>query len=481
MACCEAGKRRLSYAAVEAGHAVGHEDGALHQRLIQICGPDHVIADASTLATYRSDALGQYAQIPALAVLPASAEEVAEVVRACAETGTPWVARGAGTGLSGGALPLADGLLIVLTRLRRILAVDLPDARVVVEPGVTNLAVSRAVAPTHFYPPDPASGPVCTIGGNVAENAGGAHRGKYGATTDYVVGLDVVLADGTLVTLRRDAPGYDLISAFVGSEGTLGIAVAIHLRVVPVPETVRAMVAFFDTGAAAGDAVASMLAAGLAPAAIELMDGLALRAANAATDAGLRPDAAAALLVELDGPREDSAAELESVVGHCARAGAADIRVALDPDERARLWRGYQVAFTAMRRVASAYYVGDGVVPASRLRETLAYISELSTQSGLAVASVFHAGDGTLHPIVCYDARSPTEAVRARELAQLILRFCLTVGGSIAGEHGIGVDKLAVMDMMFSPADLAAFAALRSAFDPRGLANPGKLLGPVAP
>ncbi len=456
-------------------------DGTLLERLTQICGPEHVSTDATTLATYRSDALRRYAQIPPVAVLPASAAEVAQVVRACYEANTPWVARGAGTGLSGGALPLADGVLIVLSRLRRILSVDLSDGRVVVEPGVTNLAVSRAVAPTHFYPPDPASGRVCTIGGNVAANAGGAHGGKYGSTTDYVVGLDVILPDGTLVPLRRDAPGYDLLAAFVGSEGTLGIAVAIHLRVVPVPDSVRALMAFFDTTVAAADAASAILGAGLDPAAVELIDGLALRAVNEATDVRLRGDAAAALLVEIHGPREESATALERLLGLCSRAGARDIRVALDADEREHLWRGYQTIFSAMRRVTGAYLVGDGVVPTRRLSEILARISRLSAQFGLAVANVAHAVDGTLHPVICYDARSPTQAAQASDLADHIMAFCVEMGGSIAAEHGVGVDKLERMNLMFTAADLAAFSTLASAFNPRGLANPGKLLGAVAP
>ena len=455
-------------------------DGALVERLTQICGPEHVIGDATTLATYRSDALGRHAESPAVAVLPGSADEVAEVVRACAGHGVPWVARGAGTGLSGGARPVVDGVLIVLSRLRRILSVDLADARIVVEPGVTNLAVSRAVAPTHFYPPDPASQVVCTVGGNVAENAGGARGLKYGLTTDYVVGLDVVLADGTLVPLRRDAPGYDLLGAFVGSEGTLGIAVAIHLRVVPVPETRRTLVACFDTSAAAANAVARVVGAGLGPAAIELMDNLVLQAVLEAGDAGLRPDAAAALLIELDGAREESAVDLEALMGLCSRAGALDIRVALDAQEREVLWRSYRAAFAAMARVTGAYCIVDGAIPRSALHAVLAQISELSAEYGLAVANLFHAGDGGLHPIICYDGTSAPETARARELGDRILEFCLGVGGSIAGAHGIGADKRELMSSMFSGADLAALERLRVAFDPRGLANPGKLLPSVA-
>jgi glycolate oxidase len=453
-------------------------DGALRDRLVQICGSEYVVRDATSLATYRSDALTREARTPPLAVLPADGAEVAAVVAACAEHDTPWVARGAGTGLSGGALPVADGVLIVLTRLRRILSVDLSDAQVVVEPGVTTLAVSRAVAPTHFFPPDPASSAVCTIGGNVAENAGGPHSLKYGSTTDYVTGLDVVLTDGTLVALRRDAPGYDLLGAFVGSEGTLGIAVAVHLRVVPLPETVRTLMASFESTVAATTAVQRIMAAGLVPAAIELLDHLALRAAGETGEGRPRPEGAAALLIELDGSRERSAPELEMLVGLCSRAGAADIAIALDPAEREVMWRRYRVIYPAMRRVTSAYEVGDAVVPPHRVSEALTHMSILAAEYDLAVANVFRAGAGILHPIVGYDGQAAGEGNRARELGDRILSFCLEVGGSISGEHGIGVDKLALMSTMFSAADLAAFSRLRSAFDPLGLANPGKLLPP---
>jgi glycolate oxidase len=445
-------------------------------RLAGICGSRQVISDPTTLNVYSSDALTRYRRSPAVAVLPGSADEVAGVVRACAAAGIPWVARGAGTGLSGGALPHARGVLIVLSRMRRILSVDIPDARVVVEPGVTNLAVSRAVAPKHFYPPDPSSQLVCTVGGDVGENAGGAHGLKYGFTTDYVIGLDVVLPDGSLVELRRDSPGYDLVAAFVGSEGTLGIAVAIHLRVVPVPESVRTMVGFFDSPAQAGQAVSRIIAAGLAPSAIELMDALSIRAADAIADAGYRRDAGAALLIEFDGPRQECAAGLEAVVALCARAGAQDIRVALDLQERELLWESRSRAFAAMRRLSSAFDVQDGVVPRTRLGEVLERIAALSSEFGLAVANIVHAGDGNLHPIICYDGRSAAETDRARELGERILAVCLDAGGSISGEHGIGLDKVTLMPAMYAPADLAAFQALREAFDPQGLANPGKLL-----
>ncbi len=453
------------------------ESGAeLVRRLRGICGADHVLTHPDALATYRSDGLAQYRQIPLAAVLPGAAEEVQGVVRACFEAQVPWVARGSGTGLSGGALPVADGVLIVLARLRRILAVDLEDARVVVEPGVTNLAVSKAVAPTHFYPPDPSSQIVCSIGGNVAENSGGAHCFKYGFTTNYVTGLEVVLTDGSIVELDRDAPGYDLLGAFVGSEGTLGVATKIVLRVVPRPEDVRTLVAFFEDTSAAGSAVSAIVAAGMVPGAIEMMDRLSIQAAEAATGAGYRLDAGAALLVELDGPHDECHARLAEVLELCSSAGATHIWRAEDEAQRDLIWKARKAAFAAMGRIAPAYFVQDGVIPRTRLPEVLRRIDQLAAEYDLQVANVFHAGDGNLHPLVCYDAARPGEPERAEELAGLIVRTCVEAGGSITGEHGVGVDKKAYMPAMFSEPDLDAFQRLRCAFDPHGLANPGKVM-----
>jgi glycolate oxidase len=441
-----------------------------------ICGAEHVLTHPHALATYRSDGLAHYRETPLAAVLPADGTAVAEVVRACGEAGIPWVARGAGTGLSGGAIPVAEGVLIVLARMRRILEVDLDNARVVAEPGVTNLAVSRAVAPTHFYPPDPSSQIVCSIGGNVAENSGGAHCFKYGFTTNYVTALEVVLTDGTVVELERDAPGYDLLGAFVGSEGTLGVATRIELRVLPTPETVRTLVAFFEDTAAAGDAVSAIVNAGIVPGAIEMMDRLSIRAAEEATNAGYRLDAGAALLVELDGPHEECSARFEHLMSLCARSGAADVRVALSEAERTQIWQARKAAFAAMGRIAPAYYVQDGVIPRTRLAEVLRQIDTLADEYKLQVANVFHAGDGNLHPLVCYDAAREGEPERAEELAGLIVKACVDAEGSITGEHGVGLDKKAYMPSMFSEADLDAFQRLRCAFDPAGLANPGKLM-----
>ncbi|HEX3689534.1 MAG TPA: FAD-linked oxidase C-terminal domain-containing protein [Solirubrobacteraceae bacterium] len=449
---------------------------AVISRLQEICGREFVLTHQHELATYRSDGLLHYREVPAAAVLPGTAQEVREVVQACFEAEVPWVARGSGTGLSGGALPVAEGVLIVLSRLRRILEIDLDNGRVVVEPGVTNVSVTRAVSPTHFYPPDPSSQIVCSIGGNVAENSGGAHCFKYGFTTNYVVGLEVVLSDGTMVTLDRDAPGYDLLGAFVGSEGTLGVATKIVLRVIPAPESVSTMLAFFDDTGAAGDAVTAIVDAGIVPGAIEMMDRLSIEAAEQSTGAGYRLDAGAALIIELDGPSEECLVGLERLTELCTQAGSLDVRIAQSDAERDLIWRTRKAAFAAMGRIAPAYYVQDGVIPRTRLSEVLRQVDGLATDYKLRVANVFHAGDGNLHPLVCYDSGVEGEAARAEELAGLIIKACVDAGGSITGEHGVGVDKKAYMPSMFSEPDLEAFQRLRCAFDPHGLANPGKVM-----
>jgi glycolate oxidase len=444
-------------------------------RLREICGSEHVITHPHQLKTYESDGLLQYAVTPGAVVLPGSADEVAACVRACFETQTPFVARGAGSGLSGGALPVADGVVIGLSRLRRVLDVDLDNGRVVVEPGVTNVEVSQAVGPGHFYPPDPSSQIVCTIGGNIAENSGGAHCLKYGFTTNYVLGVEAVLSDGTMVEVggpRADLPGYDLLGALVGSEGTLAVVTKITLRVVPVPESVRTLVAFFDSPTAAGEVVTAITRAGVVPAAIEMMDNLAIQAAEPMAEAGFPLDAGAALLVELDGAETEVEAQFDQVQEFCA--DATEVRVAADDAERDRFWRARKAAFASMGRIAHAYYVQDGVIPRTKLPDVLDRIAQLSEEYDLRVANVFHAGDGNLHPLVCYD--SPGDAERAAELSERILDACLELGGSITGEHGVGHDKKKHMGKQFSEPDLAAFQKLRCAFDPHGLANPGKVM-----
>jgi glycolate oxidase len=448
-------------------------------RLEAIVGARWVVTQPDALATYESDGLLQYKSTPGVVVLPETTEQVSALLALCHKQGIPWVARGSGTGLSGGALPIEDGVLIVLSRMRRVIEVDLDNQRIVVEPGVTNLQVSAAVGPTHFYPPDPSSQVVCSIGGNVAENSGGAHCFKYGFTTNYVTGLEVVLPGGDVVQLGGkgvDGPGYDVLGAFVGSEGTLGIATKITLRVVPVPETTRTLVAYFESVEDSGRTVSDIVAAGVVPGAIEMMDNLSIRACEAATGAGYPIDTVAALIVELDGATSECDARFDEVVSICERNRATGIRISQSEEERALIWRARKAAFAAMGRVAPNYYVQDGVIPRTRLPEVLRRIEELSAEYGLQVANVFHAGDGNLHPLVCYDARNDGEAERAEELAGLILRACVDADGSITGEHGIGFDKKRYMTQMFSDSDLDAFQLLRCAFDPDQLANPGKVM-----
>src|SRR4051794_10260908 len=448
----------------------------LLKELRRICAPDHVVTHPHALRTYESDGLLQYQAIPRAAVVPDTADQVRDVVAACHRAGVPWVARGAGSGLSGGALPVEEGVLIVLTRLRAIVEVDLPNQRVVVEPGVTNLAVSHAVAPTHFYPPDPSSQVVCSIGGNVAENSGGAHCFKYGFTTNYVTGLEVVLADGTAVELggkELDRPGYDLVGAFVGSEGTLGVATRVTLHVVPAPAAIRTLVAFFASTAQAGEVVSEIVAAGIVPAAIEMMDALSIEAAEGHAKAGW-PNAGAALVVEVDGSDAECSAGFDAITRLCESCGSDEVRIARDEAERATIWRARKAAFAAMGRVSPNYYVQDSVIPRTRLPDVLARIDELAAEHDLRVANVFHAGDGNLHPLVCYDGRVAGQAERAEELAGEIVLACVDAGGSITGEHGVGVDKKRYMPKMFDEPDLAAFQKLRCAFDPHRLANPGK-------
>jgi glycolate oxidase len=437
--------------------------------------PRHVITEPEQLRTYECDGLTGYRAQPALVALPGSTEDVVTVVRLCAREGIPWVARGAGTGLSGGAAPVAGGIVISLARMNRVLGVDVDSQRVVVEPGVTNLDVTRAVeADGLFYAPDPSSQQVCTIGGNVAENSGGAHCLKNGFTVNHVLGLELVLPDGEVVELVED-DGPDLLGVVVGSEGTLGIATKVTLRVLRRPEAVQTLLAGFRSTDDAGAAVSGVIAAGILPAAIEMMDALTIEAAEAAVAPGYPPGAGAVLLVELDGVAVQVEEDMAAVRELCLACGAFDIRVAADERERALLWRGRKAAFAAMGRIATDYYVQDGVVPRTRLPEVLRRIDELSEASGLRVGNVFHAGDGNLHPLVLYDSRAG-EAERAKELAEAILEICIDAGGSLTGEHGIGVDKACVMPRMFGERDLATFARLRSAFDPDGLANPGKVL-----
>ena len=452
---------------------------ALAGELKRVLPPDALIEEPEQLRTYECDGLTGHRVVPALVALPSTTEEVQAVVRACVAAGAPFVARGAGTGLSGGALPVAEGVVISLTKMNRILDVDLAGARIVVQPGVTNLQVTEAVsARGWYYAPDPSSQQVCTIGGNVAENSGGAHCLKYGFTANHVTGLTVVLPDGELVRLggrSAESPGPDLLGVFVGSEGTLGIATEITLRLLHRPEAVRTVLAAFDSTDHAGAAVTDIVGAGIQASAMEIMDRLTIEAAEAAVHPGY-PDAAALLLVELDGPAPQVEEDLVAVEAICTGCGAWEIRTAADDQERALLWKGRKSAFAAMGRVSSDYYVQDGVVPRTKLPEVLRRIAELEVEYGLRVGNVFHAGDGNLHPLVLYDARAEGEPERARALAEAILEACIDAGGSLTGEHGIGVDKACSMPLLFGADDLAVMARLRRAFDPDELCNPGKVL-----
>src|SRR5579863_6529355 len=452
---------------------------ALAPAMREICGPADVLTDPLQLRTYECDGLTSHRTVPALVVLPESAAEVAAVVRLCASSGVPFVARGSGTGLSGGAVPHAAGVLIVMSRMRRVLEIDPIARRAIVEPGVTNLAVSEAARPFgYFYAPDPSSQVVCSVGGNVAENSGGAHCLKHGFTVNHVLGLEIVTPAGELTWLGDGtgaANGYDLLGAFTGSEGTLGIVTKVVVKLTPVAETVHLVLAAYDSLEAGGRAVTDIIAAGIVPAAIEMMDALAIEAAEAAVHCGYPEGAASVLLVELDGPAAEVEAELATVRAICEAAGAREIRAADDPAQRAGIWAGRKSAFAAVGRLSPAYIVQDGVVPRTALGDVLARIAKLSAETGIRVANVFHAGDGNLHPLVLYNDAVPGEAERAELVSGAILDTCIEYGGSITGEHGVGVDKSRYMPKMFSAADMDTMQLVRCAFDPASLCNPGKI------
>ena len=439
-----------------------------------------LISEPAQLRTYECDGLTGFRVVPALVVLPASTEEVAAVVRVCARERIPFVARGAGTGLSGGALPVADGIVIGLARMRKILSVDVQNQRAVVQPGVTNLGISAAVAADGLYfAPDPSSQVVCTIGGNVAENSGGAHCLKYGFTTNHVLGLTLVCADGSVVTLGGDSldqVGPDLRALVVGSEGTVGIVTEVTVRLLRKPEAIRTLVADFPDAEQAGNAVSGIVSAGIIPAAVEMLDALAIEACEKATGAGYSVDTPAALVVELDGVAVEVDAEFERVQRICRDNQSTHIRIAEDPSERALIWKGRKAAFAAMGRISPDYFVQDGVIPRTKLGATLTRIGEMSLVAGLRVANVFHAGDGNLHPLVLYDSTIEGQAEKAEHLATAIVELCVEQGGSITGEHGVGSDKACSMPKMFTESDLTVMALVRRAFDPEGVCNPGKVL-----
>jgi glycolate oxidase len=451
----------------------------LRREFVDLLGVDGVISEGPQLRTYECDGLTGYRVRPALVVLPTTTAQVAQVVRACRREQVPFVARGSGTGLSGGALPHADGVLIVLARMRSILHIDVDNRYLVAEPGVTNAAISAAVAEHDlYYAPDPSSQIVCSIGGNVAENSGGVHCLKYGFTTNHVLGLEFVTADGDVVELGgmvTDTPGYDLRGVVVGSEGTLGIVTKVVVRLLRRPEAVQTLLADFDTPRQAGNAVAAITSAGIIPAGMEMMDRLAIKACEEDAKVGLNLQCGAVLVVELDGPRAEVEARFLEVQDHCRQAGALNIRIAADAAERALIWKGRKAAFAAMGRLSRDYFVQDGVIPRTRLGEVLERIDQMSQETGYRVANVFHAGDGNLHPLVLYDGRRPGEAEEAEELSIRIVELCVESGGSITGEHGVGADKACSMPKMFGEEDIALMERVRTAFDPAGLCNPGKL------
>ena len=462
-----------------AAHRLAPVIQGLYDDLVEQFGTDRLITDLTRLRTYECDAITGYRVVPALVALPESTEEVALAVAACAHAGVPFVARGAGTGLSGGALPVSDGVVISLARMRRVLDIDVVNQRMTVEPGVTNSDITRAVAAHDLYfAPDPSSQTVCTIGGNIAENSGGAHCMKYGFTTNHVHAMTLVLPDASVVTVGGsgvEVVGPDLRGAVIGSEGTLGIATSITVRLLRRPEAVRTLVADFASAEAAGEAVSGIIAAGIIPAAVEMLDALAIEACEAAVHAGYSLDTAAALVVELDGPDAECAEDFERVQQICHSAGTTHVRFAQDPEERMLIWKGRKAAFAAMGRISPDYFVQDGVIPRTRLAEVLARMQQMADEAGLRVANVFHAGDGNLHPLVLYNAAVPGESERGEHLSTAIAELCVEMGGSITGEHGVGTDKACSMPKMFSEDDLAVMKRLRAAFDPDGICNPGKI------
>ncbi|MEY2933668.1 MAG: hypothetical protein RL033_4417 [Pseudomonadota bacterium] len=447
-------------------------------RFRTIVGAENCISDADQLVAYECDALAHLKARPGLVVLPANREEVIQVVQLAHASGLPIVPRGSGTGLSGGAMPIEGCLLLGLSRMRRILDVDLDNQRMRVQPGVINLDISKRLAPHgYYYAPDPSSAQICSIGGNVAENSGGAHCLKYGFTTHHVLGVELVLADGSVVQLGGavlDTPGYDLRGVLVGSEGTLGIVTEVTLRICRFPERTRTLLATFPSTAEAGNAVSLIIASGILPAAIEMMDKLAIDAVRTVMG-GAWPEVNALLLMDVDGTEVEVEHTAERASQLCLQAGALELRKPTSVAEREAMWRGRKSAFTAMGRLSPNYIVQDGVIPRSQIARVLGEIAQLGEEWGVRVANVFHAGDGNLHPLVLYDAANAEEAERAEHCSAAIVRLCISSGGSITGEHGVGVDKAAYMSEMFSETDLETMNWLRCSFDPETRFNPGKV------
>ena len=452
----------------------------LADRLTEIVGPRGVLRRAGELVVYRSDGLPGYSKQPRLAVFPRTRDELVAIVRLLADQRVPFVPRGAGTGLSGGALA-DDVVLVGLNRLTRILSIDPVERLAVVEPGVVNVALTRAATPYGLhYAPDPSSQAACTIGGNVAENAGGPHCLKYGVTLNHVRAITAILPDGEIVRLGNaegEVDGYDLLGAFIGSEGCFGIALDVTVKLSPNPQAIRTLLADFTSVDAAARATSEIIASGILPAALEMMDAATIRAVEASIyAAGYPVDAEAILLIEVDGLEAGLEADVARVEAMCSAAGARTVRVARDDAERARLWQGRKKAFGAMGRVSSHLVVQDAVIPRTRLPDVLAVIREIAERQRITVCNVFHAGDGNLHPNIGYDANDPDEQARVHAAMREIMAACVAAGGTITGEHGIGLDKLDYMSLIFSEESLAAMCRLREVFDPARRANPGKVV-----
>jgi glycolate oxidase len=446
------------------------------QRLVET---GNLLTKAEEKLVYECDGLTMFKASPEVVIFPTSTAQVAEVVRLADREQLPFVARGGGTGLSGGALAVDGGLMIALTKLNRILDIDLDNQRAAVQPGVVNLWITQAVsAQGYYYAPDPSSQQACTIGGNVAENSGGPHTLKYGVTTNHVLGLEVVLPDGRIIETggpAEDYPGYDLTGILVGSEGTLGIVTKVIVRLMRKPETVKTLMAVFESMDDASNAVSDVIGHGIVPAAIEMMDQLALEAVEAYIHAGYPTDAGGVLLIELDGLHDGMEELATQIIDIAHQHNVREVRVARDDRERELLWLGRKRAFGAMGRISPSYYVQDGVIPRTRLPEVLRHIRDISARYAVRIANVFHAGDGNLHPLLLYDERDPDQRQRVLKASEEILRVCADVGGSLSGEHGIGIEKRENMPLVFTEQDLMAMQHVRTVFNPQNLCNPGKV------
>jgi glycolate oxidase len=451
---------------------------AAKERIAALVGPRGYLHRPEDLALYEYDG-GQDKHAPDVVVFPRTTAEVSALVRIASEFGLPVVGRGAGTGLSGGAIARQGGMMIAFARLNCIRELDPANERAVVEPGVVNLDVTAAVERDgYFYAPDPSSQRACTVGGNVAENAGGPHTLAYGVTTNHVLGLELVLVDGTVVDTGglADLPGYDLTGLLTGSEGTMALVTRATLRLMRKPEMVKTALAIYSNSEDAGRTVAEITAQAITPVALEMLDGVMLRMAEEATHAGYPLDAAAVLLIELEGMREAVETQVEQVRAVCRSCGAIEFRVARTPEERELLWKGRKNAFGAVGRVSPSYYVQDGVVPRTRIAATIQFIAWVAREQGLTISNIFHAGDGNLHPIILFNARVPGEKEKARHAGEKILKWCIGCGGSITGEHGVGMEKNEYMPLLFSEATLEMIGQIKLLFDPQGRLNPGKML-----